>query len=73
MSPKNVEILSDIELNELYLGKKVVYGKYFGEIIHVCYYSNLDAIPYAEIKSLLDPEDTKIMPLSKVVLVSIAA
>jgi len=58
------------QLNELYLHKPVVYGQYFGKIIYIAYYSNFGDIPYCEIQSCLDPEDTKIMPLSKVLLVS---
>lgn len=58
------------ELNELYLHKPVVYGQYFAKIINIAYYSNFGDIPYCEIQSLLAPEDTKIMPLSKAILVS---
>jgi len=65
----NLNTLSVKELFELYRDKPVVYGEYFGKIIHVAYYSNLDNVPYAEIQSILDPEDTDIIPLSKVVLV----
>ena len=67
---KTLSTLSVHQLNELYLNKNTLYGQYYGKIINIAYYSNLDSIPYAEIKSCLDPEDTKIMPLSKVVLVA---
>jgi len=67
---KTLTTLSIHQLNELYLGKNVLFGQYYGKIINIAYYSNLDNIPHAEIQSILDPEDTKIMPLSKVVLVA---
>ena len=70
---KTLSTLSIHQLNELYLGKNVLFGQYYGKIINIAYYSNLDNIPYAEIQSCLDPEDTKIMPLSKVVLVASVA
>lgn len=65
--------LSVHDLNELYLGKHVAYGQYFARIIHIAYYSNLDNVPYCEIQSCLDYSDTKIIPLSKVVLVASVA
>ena len=70
---KTLSTLSVHQLNELYLGKNTLYGQYYGKIINIAYYSNLNNIPYAEIQSILDPEDTKIMPLSKVVLVASVA
>jgi len=70
---KTLTTLSIHQLNELYLNKNVLFGQYYGKIINIAYYSNLNNIPYAEIQSILDPEDTKIMPLSKVVLVASVA
>jgi len=70
---KTLSTLSIHQLNELYLGKNVLFGQYYGKIINIAYYSNLNNIPHAEIQSLLDPEDTKIIPLSKVVLVASVA
>ena len=70
---KTLTTLSIHQLNELYLNKNVLFGRYYGKIINIAYYSNLDSVPYAEIQSILDPEDTKIMPLSKVVLVASVA
>jgi len=70
---KTLSTLSIHQLNELYLGKNTLYGQYYGRIINISYYSNLDSIPYAEIQSCLDPEDTKIIPLSKVVLIASVA
>jgi len=61
--------LSDKELNELYLNKTVALGEKLGTIIHVCYYSNLDNVPYAEVKLEDQEEDIKILPLAKLVLV----
>lgn len=61
--------LSVQQLNELYLNKPVLYGQYYAKIINIAYYANLEDVPYAEIQSILDPKDTKIIPLSKVVLV----
>ena len=70
---KTLTTLSIHQLNELYLNKNVLFGRYYGKIINIAYYSNLDSVPYAEIQSILDPEQTKIIPLSKVVLVASVA
>lgn len=69
---KNPERFPANELLKLYRNKPVVYGNYYGEIIHIAYYDN-NPIPFAEVQSLLDPEDTDIIPLNKVVLVSSVA
>ena len=79
--PKNVKNLSfsASKLNILYLGKEIVYTgtghslkPYRGEIINIAYYSDLDPVPYAEIKLKIwnNKTVTKIMKLSEVVLVS---
>ena len=79
--PKNMKNLthSASRLNILYLGKEIVYtgeGRslrpYRGEIINIAYYSDLDPVPYAEIKLKVwnNRTVTKIMKLSDVVLVS---
>jgi len=79
--PKNIKNLihSASILNSLYLGKEIVYTgaghslrPYRGEIINIAYYSDLDPVPYAEIKLKLwnNRTATKILPLSDVVLVS---
>jgi len=70
MSNNKLNKLSIKTLNEIYRNGKVVFGQYFGEIIHIWYGSNLGDGPQAEIRSLLNPEDTKIIPLSKVILVA---
>ena len=75
---KNLPLPASI-LNSLYLGKEIVYTgtghslrPYRGEIINIAYYSDLDPIPYAEIKLKIwnSRTVTKILPLSDVVLVS---
>jgi len=79
--PKNIKNLTHSAsiLNSLYLGKEVVYTgtghslkPYRGEIINIAYYSDLDPIPYAEIKLKLWNSRTvnKILPLSDIILVS---
>jgi len=79
--PKNIKNLPlpASKLNSLYLGKEIVYTgtfntlrPYRGEIINIAYYSDLDPVPYAEIKLKLwnNRTVTKILPLSDVVLVS---
>ena len=79
--PKNMKNLthSASKLNILYLGKEIVYTgeihtlrPYRGEIINIAYYSDLDSVPYAEIKLKIwnNRTVTKILPLSDVVLVS---
>ena len=79
--PKNIKNLthSASMLNSLYLGKEIVYTgeghslkPYRGEIINIAYYSNLEPVPYAEIKLKIwnNRTVTKIMKLSDVVLVS---
>jgi len=79
--PKNIKNLSfpASKLNILYLGKEIVYTgtghslrPYRGEIINIAYYSDLEPIPYAEIKLKIwnSRTVTKILPLSDVVLVS---
>ena len=79
--PKNMKNLthSASKLNILYLGKEIVYTgeihtlrPYRGEIINIAYYSDLDPVPYAEIKLKLwnNRTVTKILPLSDIVLAS---
>ena len=79
--PKNMKNLthSASKLNILYLGKEIVYTgsaqslkPYRGEIINIAYYSDLEPVPYAEIKLKIwkNRTVTKIMKLSEVVLVS---
>jgi len=79
--PKNIKNLihSASILNSLYLGKEIVYTgtghslrPYRGEIINIAYYSDLESVPYAEIKLKLWNNRTvnKILPLSEIVLVS---
>ena len=79
--PKNIKNLSHSAsiLNSLYLGKEIVYTgtghslrPYRGEIINIAYYSDLEPVPYAEIKLKLwnNRTVTKIMKLSDVVLIS---
>jgi len=79
--PKNIKNLSfpASKLNILYLGKEIVYTgtQIFNlisayEIINIAYYSDLEPIPYAEIKLKIwnSRTVTKILPLSDVVLVS---
>jgi len=79
--PKNIKNLthSASKLNILYLGKEIVYigeghslKPYRGEIINIAYYSDLDPVPYAEIKLKIwnNRTVTKILPLAEVVLVS---
>ena len=79
--PKNIKNLTHSAsiLNSLYLGKEIVYTgtsntlrPYRGEIINIAYYSDLDPVPYAEIKLKLwnNRTVTKILPLSDIVLVS---
>ena len=79
--PKNIKNLthSASKLNILYLDKEIVYTgtnhslrPYRGEIINIAYYSDLEPIPYAEIKLKIwnSRTVTKILPLSDVVLVS---
>ena len=79
--PKNIKNLthSASKLNILYLGKEIVYtgenhslNPYRGEIINIAYYSDLDPVPYAEIKLRIwnNKTVTKILPLSEIVLVS---
>ena len=79
--PKNIKNLSfsASKLNSLYLGKEIVYTganhslkPYRGKIINIAYYSDLDPIPYAEIKLKIwnNKTVTKIFPLSEIVLVS---
>jgi hypothetical protein len=76
MKIKNIANLPASKLNSLYLGKSIVYnsrhGAIQGKIINIAYYSNLEPIPYAEIELYLWDcrTDTKIIPLSEVVLVS---
>ena len=59
-------------LNSLYLGKKMVYRFFKGEIINIAYYSDLESVPYAEIKLKIwnNRTVTKIMKLSDVVIVA---
>ena len=59
-------------LNSLYLGKKMVYRFFKGEIINIAYYSDLEPVPYAEVKLTLwnNRNVTKIMKLSDVVIVA---
>jgi len=79
--PKNIKNLthSASMLNSLYLGKEIVYTgtrhslrPYRGDIINIAYYSDLDPVPYAEIKLRIwnSRTVTKILPLSEVVLVT---
>ena len=79
--PKNMKNLthSASKLNILYLGKEIVYTgldhtlrPYRGEIINIAYYSNLNPVPYAEIKLKIWNNKTvyKILPLSEVVLIA---
>jgi len=79
--PKNIKNLthSASKLNILYLGKEIVYTgeghslkPYRGEIINIAYYTDLEPVPYAEIKLKIwnSRTVTKIMKLSDVVLVS---
>ena len=79
--PKNIKNLTHSAsiLNSLYLGKEIVYTgtghslrPYRGEIINIAYYSDLESVPYAEIKLKIwnNRTVTKIMKLSDVVLIS---
>jgi len=79
--PKNIKNLPlpASKLNILYLGKEIVYTgtghslrPYRGEIINIAYYSDLEPVPYAEIKLRIwnSRTVTKILPLSDIVLVS---
>ena len=79
--PKNIKNLTHSAsiLNSLYLGKEIAYTgtghslrPYRGEIINIAYYSDLEPVPYAEIKLKLwnNRTVTKIMKLSDVVLIS---
>jgi len=68
---QNISLNASI-LNSLYLGKKIVYRFFKGEIINIAYYSDLEPVPYAEVRLTLwnNRTVTKIMKLSDVVIVA---
>jgi len=75
---KNLSLSASI-LNSLYLGKTLIYNgsahslrPYKGNIINIAYYSNLEPIPYAEVRLKIwnNKTVTKILPLSDVVLIA---
>ena len=66
-------------LNELYLGKEMIYNgehgtlrPFKGHIIHIAYLGGLEPVPYAEVRLKIwnNRTVTKILPLSDVVLIA---
>ena len=78
-SEKKLLKISVSKLNELYLSKEIIYNgergtlrPFRGEIIHIAYLGGLEPIPYAEVELKIwnNKTITKILPLSKVVLIA---
>jgi len=78
-SEKKLLKISVSHLNELYLGKQMIYSgengtlrPYRGHIIHIAYLGGLEPVPYAEVRLKVwnNKTVTKILPLSEVVLIT---